>query len=213
MKKLIYLLSSLCLIISVFSCSDKDNDIALDDVVKIKTDFGNIYLWLFDETPLHKANFIELAESGFYDSVSFHRVVNDFMIQGGDPNSKDTDPSNDGFGGPGYTIDAEIDSSLLIHNYGALGAARIGDDFNPDRKSSGSQFYIVDNVDGAHHLDGDYTVFGVVIKGLDIVDEISVQPVNIESGHKPLEKIMMEVEILDSWKIDRDRFEMISNMK
>ncbi|GAB5407703.1 MAG: peptidylprolyl isomerase [Balneolaceae bacterium] len=113
-----------------------------DDIAIIETDFGEMYVVLYDETPLHKENFLKLANEGFYDSTTFHRVMNEFMIQGGDPNSKDDIPFNDGQGGPGYTIDAEFNSKF-IHKKGAMAAARLGDQQNPERNSSGSQFYIV----------------------------------------------------------------------
>ncbi len=113
-----------------------------DKIVKISTDYGDMYVVLYDETPIHKANFLKLVDVGFYDSTTFHRVIPEFMIQGGDPNSKDNIPFNDGQGGPGYTQEAEFNSDL-IHKKGALAAARLGDQQNPERRSSGSQFYIV----------------------------------------------------------------------
>jgi cyclophilin family peptidyl-prolyl cis-trans isomerase len=103
---------------------------------------GKIVLWLYPETVLHRENFLKLAKEGFYDGTTFHRVIPQFMVQGGDPNSKDDDPSNDGQGGPGYTIQAELQPKYA-HVYGALAAARQGDQVNPQRRSSGSQFYIV----------------------------------------------------------------------
>ncbi len=109
---------------------------------RIETPGGEIVVRLYDETPLHRDNFRELAAKGAFDSTLFHRVIAGFMIQGGDPNSRDADPSNDGSGGPGYTIPAEIRPELY-HKRGALAAARRHDDVNPERESSGSQFYIV----------------------------------------------------------------------
>ena len=97
-----------------------------DEVVTVHTQLGNISIILFDETPNHKANFLKLAKDGFYDGTTFHRVMDDFMIQGGDPNSKDDNPSNDGMGGPGYTIPAEFVNGL-IHVKGAVAAARQND--------------------------------------------------------------------------------------
>lgn len=108
----------------------------------IETPKGEILLYLYDVTPEHKANFLKLAGEGFYDGTTFHRVIPQFMIQGGDPNSKDDDPTNDGQGGPGYTQAAEIVEGLR-HKRGALAAARLGDQVNPEKRSSGSQFYIV----------------------------------------------------------------------
>lgn len=111
--------------------------------IKISTTLGDIVVRLYDETPLHRDNFLKLATTGYYDNVLFHRVIKDFMIQGGDPNSKEAVPGAQyGTGGPDYTIEAEIKPEL-IHKRGALAAARQGDEVNPERRSSGSQFYIV----------------------------------------------------------------------
>jgi len=112
----------------------------------IHTSFGDMKGRLYDETPLHKANFIKLVNEGFYDSLLFHRVINNFMIQGGDPDSKNAAAGKQlGNGGPGYTIPAEINPKF-IHKKGALSAARMGDNVNPKKESSGSQFYIVQGV-------------------------------------------------------------------
>jgi cyclophilin family peptidyl-prolyl cis-trans isomerase len=145
-----------------------------DDLVTIHTELGDIQLILFDDTPKHKENFLKLAYQKFYDSTTFHRIIKGFMIQGGDPNSKDKDPNNDGMGGPGYTIPAEINSKYS-HNVGALAAARLSDQVNPQKESSGSQFYIVENGTGTHFLDQGYTVFGQTIGGLDVVHKIAEQ--------------------------------------
>ncbi len=111
--------------------------------VKISTSLGDIVVKLYDETPLHRDNFIKLAKEGYYNGTIFHRVIKDFMIQGGDPNSKNPTPeASYGTGGPDYTIEAEIKPGL-IHKRGALAAARQGDEVNPEKRSSGSQFYIV----------------------------------------------------------------------
>lgn len=111
--------------------------------VKIDTSFGEITVRLYDETPLHRDNFVKLAREGYFDGMLFHRVIRDFMIQGGDPDSKTASPGQSlGTGGPGYTIEAEIRKDLF-HKRGALAAARQGDQVNPQRRSSGSQFYIV----------------------------------------------------------------------
>lgn len=113
-------------------------------VVDIRTTLGDIKVKLYDDTPLHRDNFLKLAKEGFYDGVLFHRVIKDFMIQTGDPNSKDADSTSMlGGGDPGYTIEAEFLYPKHYHKYGALAAARTGDQFNPERRSSGSQFYIV----------------------------------------------------------------------
>ena len=112
--------------------------------VKINTTEGEIIVRLYDETPKHRDNFIKLAKEGYYDGTLFHRVIKDFMIQGGDPNSKDAPAGKMlGTGGPGYTVPAEFVYPQLFHKRGALSAARQGDEVNPKRESSGSQFYIV----------------------------------------------------------------------
>ncbi len=111
--------------------------------VKIKTEFGDIVIKLYDEAPLHRDNFLKLAGEGYFDDQLFHRVIEGFMVQGGDPDSKNAEPGKRlGNGGPGYTIPAEFDSTLF-HKKGVLAAARQGDQVNPEKRSSGSQFYIV----------------------------------------------------------------------
>lgn len=184
--------------------------------VIIETTKGEIKVLLYDETPVHRDNFIKLAESGFYEGVLFHRVINSFMIQGGDPESKDAPEGKAlGNGGPGYTLPAEI-VPKYFHKKGALAAARTGDQTNPQRRSSGSQFYIVQGkkytdmqmdgmekqmfttftdaqrdayatVGGVPHLDAQYTVFGEVIEGLEIVDIIA----GVETGKndRPVEDV------------------------
>ncbi len=150
-------------------------------LVNIETKFGNILIWLHDVTPLHKNNFLKLTKEDFYDSVIFHRVIDDFMIQTGDPTGA-------GNGGPGYTIPAEMVDSFK-HNYGTVATARLGDAVNPERESSGSQFYIVENSSGAHHLDGKYTIFGKVVDGMAAVESIAAVPTN--SSNRPLENVYM----------------------
>lgn len=116
----------------------------MKNIVTIKTTEGDIVIRLYDETPLHRDNFLKLARDGFYNGTLFHRVIKGFMIQGGDPNSKEADKTTRlGTGGPGYTIPAEIDATRFYHKRGAVCAARTGDEVNPERNSSGSQFYIV----------------------------------------------------------------------
>lgn len=161
-----------------------------DYVVTITTSFGEIRLLLFDETPKHKANFLKLTKEKFYDSTTFHRIIDGFMIQGGDPNSKDTDIYNDGQGGPGYTIPAEFNPKFT-HVQGALAAARMGDQVNPQKESSGSQFYIVENKEGTHFLDNNYTVFGQVISGMPVVEKIAEQPK--DGRDMPLKNIKMTI--------------------
>ena len=185
MKKLL-LLVSIISIAFLSSCSKKE------DVVTIHTEFGDIIVILYNETPDHKKNFLELAKGGYYDGTTFHRVMDGFMIQGGDPNSKDEDTTNDGMGGPGFTVAAEFNPQLT-HIKGALAAARQPDHVNPEKASSGSQFYIVEGENGAHQLDGDYTVFGQTISGLDVVEKIALQPV--ARGNRPLNDIKMTMEV------------------
>ena len=181
--------------------------------VKIETTEGDITLLLYDETPLHRDNFVKLVKAKFYDGVLFHRVIDEFMIQGGDPNSKNAEPGKMlGDGDVGYTIPAEFKTPQIYHKRGALAAAREGDDTNPDKASSGCQFYIVvgkqftneqldqmeaskidkhghandstykfseqaridyTTIGGTPHLDGNYTVYGEVLTGIDVVDKIS----------------------------------------
>jgi cyclophilin family peptidyl-prolyl cis-trans isomerase len=194
--------------------------------VEIATTKGIIVIRLSDSTPQHRDNFLKLAKVGYYDSLLFHRVIRNFMIQSGDPDSKYGNPgkplSQGGKGGPGYTIPAEF-KPALFHKRGALGAARTGDDVNPARASSGSQFYIVqgkrftdaalDSVEtfrlkgrkipeeersvyrqlgGAPHLDQQYTVFGEVIRGMDVVDSIAA----VKTSGPPLDRPEAEVRIL-----------------
>ncbi|WNJ18523.1 peptidylprolyl isomerase [Pontibacter sp. G13] len=166
-----------------------------EEVVIISTSMGEMYVRLYDLTPKHKENFLKLVKEGFFDGTTFHRVINNFMIQGGDPNSKEGgDASQIGNGGPGYTIDAEFVSSLS-HNKGALAAARQGDRVNPEKKSSGSQFYIVQSAKGTRHLNGSYTVFGQVFVGLDVVDKIAAVETDRRLGNRPKEDVTMTMTV------------------
>ncbi|HKK40747.1 MAG TPA: peptidylprolyl isomerase, partial [Cryomorphaceae bacterium] len=188
-----------------------DKNAKKEEMVVISTKYGDMVVRLYDDTPLHKENFLKLAQDGFYDGLLFHRVIQSFMIQGGDPNSRGAEKGVSlGMGGPGYTIPAELNSNH-IHKKGALSAARLGDAVNPERESSGSQFYIVQGktidentlmrmasqkttkpgadafsyseeqkkvyseIGGTPHLDGQYTVFGEVVEGLNIVDSIAAE--------------------------------------
>lgn len=122
----------------------KHSEVPAGPTLDIATTAGNIKIRLYDDTPQHRDNFLKLAKEGYYDGVLFHRVINDFMVQTGDPESKEAPQgARLGSGGPGYTIPAEIVYPKHYHKYGALAAARTGDNMNPERKSSGSQFYIV----------------------------------------------------------------------
>ena len=161
-----------------------------EPVFDIVTSLGTIRIKLYNETPKHRDNFIKLATEGYYDGVLFHRVINNFMIQTGDPDSKNAAPNARlGMGGPDYKIDAEI-LPQFKHKKGSVAAARLGDQVNPERKSSGSQFYIVHNPNGTPHLDGQYTVFGETLKGLDVVDKIATT----ETGQadRPVQDIKIE---------------------
>jgi peptidyl-prolyl cis-trans isomerase B (cyclophilin B) len=157
---------------------------------------GTIRVKLYKDTPRHNANFQKLALSGYYDSLLFHRVINHFMIQGGDPFTRDTSlVDRYGEGGPSYTIPAEmVDSEgapLHRHKKGALAAARRSNVANPYKASSGSQFYLVQNPDNCIHLDGEYTVFGETIAGLNVIDKIAATPTD------PYDRPLTEVRILN----------------
>lgn len=198
--------------------------------VRIETSLGTMVVELYDETPEHRDNFLKLVGEGFYDELLWHRVIKGFMAQGGDPQSKGS--ASDvrlGSGGPGYTVPAEIDPQF-IHVKGALAAARQGDQVNPARRSSGSQFYIVQGRDvssqmlqgvvrniaeasgepfsytpdqiaayetlgGTPHLDMQYTVFGRVIEGLDVLDAIC--SAQVARSNRPLEDISMRMEVIN----------------
>ena len=162
--------------------------------VSIETEYGTMNVKLYDETPLHRDNFVKLVESGFYNDLLFHRVIKDFMVQGGDPESKNAVQGQMlGSGGPDYTIPAEIKREFS-HKKGALAAARQGDQVNPERRSSGSQFYIVQNNGGTPHLDGAYTVFGEVVKGIEVVDKIADQ--RVDRRDRPEKDIRMKMQMM-----------------
>jgi len=198
MKRTYLFALMLCSLVIVSSCK-KDEDTSNGggatpatkyEVVELSTIHGNFYIWLYDETPLHKANFLKLAKEGFYDGTTFHRLVTQFVMQGGDPNSKDSDPKNDGQGGPGYTIPAEINANLK-HDVGMIGAAR---DNNPEKRSSGSQFYICLNKDKTAGIDGGYTVFGKVIKGMENSGKIMSVP--FDQNGRPLTDLKMTMKVI-----------------
>lgn len=156
-------------VVVLISCGKKAVD-PETAYVKMETSVGDIYIDLYEaETPLHAANFKKLASEGAYDGIYFHRVIPGFVVQGGDPNTRDNqDRSDDGGGGIGERVPAEIGQP---HLRGTLGAARTPDEVNPERESSGSQFYFC--LATISFLDGGYTVFGNVVKGMDVVDEIA----------------------------------------
>ena len=156
----------------------------------IVTNFGTMKIKLYDKTPKHKENFIKLVNEKYYDGIRFHRVIEGFMIQTGDPYSRDLAMANAwGTGGPEYTIPAEFVNEYY-HKKGALAAARKGDMANPRKASSGSQFYIVQDEQGCLHLDGQYTIFGEVVEGLDIIDKIAA--VETDPYNRPLSDVIIE---------------------
>lgn len=158
-----------------------------EPVFDIVTNMGTMRIKLYSQTPKHRENFAKLALSGYYNGLLFHRVISNFMIQGGDPLTKD--PANAdkfGTGGPGYTVPAEFVPEYT-HKKGALAAARRGDAANPMKESSGSQFYIVQSEAACAQLDGDYTVFGETISGLDVIDKIAA--VQTDQRDRPLNDV------------------------
>ena len=204
------------LLLGINSCESDPNTYA-----EIETEYGNMVVQLYNSTPKHRDNFVRLAEDEFYDGLLFHRVIGEFMIQGGDPDSRDADANKPlGFGGPGYEVQAEIGA---IHVRGSLAAAR---NENPDKRSSGSQFYLVQGrtwtdamldkfqsdkgitylpeqrelyktVGGTPALDNEYTVFGMVVEGLDVIDKIAA--VETSRANRPVKDISMKVRILSSY--------------
>lgn len=192
-------------------------------LILIETEYGDMKVRLYDETPLHRDNFIKLAEEGYLDGTLFHRVINGFMIQGGDPDSKNAKAGVAlGMGGPDYKIPAEFNEELM-HYKGVLAAARQGDVYNPEKESNGSQFYIVQGsqitnemltklqqrkgirytkeqrskyikLGGTPQLDMEYTVFGEVVEGLDVIDKIAAA--QVDKRNRPLTDIKMTVKAI-----------------
>ncbi|MFT5802956.1 MAG: cyclophilin family peptidyl-prolyl cis-trans isomerase, partial [Nonlabens sp.] len=207
---------SFAFLLALSSCNQPEKH----QYIEITTDFGIMKAKLFNSTPLHRENMLKLAKEGFYDDLLFHRVREGFMIQGGDPESRNAPLTKRlGSGGPGYRIPAELGAP---HIKGALAAARTGGPSNPEKESSGSQFYIVqgttldDNqlngierskkiaysqeqrkmykeVGGAPNLDMDYTVYGEVVEGLDVIDKIAAVQKN---GERPVEDVKMTIKLL-----------------
>lgn len=159
----------------------------LEPEFDIETTEGTFRVKLYSKTPKHRDNFCKLVAEHYYDSLLFHRVINGFMIQTGDPLTRDTSKVElYGTGGPDYTIPAEFVNEYY-HKKGALAAARRGNTANPRKSSSGSQFYIVQDEMGCIHLDGEYTVFGETIEGLDVIDRIAAAPT--DKYDRPLKDI------------------------
>lgn len=170
------------------------SELSEEPVLDIITNLGTMTVKLYSGTPKHRDNFVKLALSGFYNGVLFHRVINGFMIQAGDPLSKDeAQKAAWGTGGPGYTVPAEFVPEYR-HKKGALAAARRGDAANPYKESSGSQFYIVQDERACAQLDGAYTVFGEVIEGLPVIDKIaSVQTDGRDRPVNPVKIITVKI--------------------
>jgi len=213
-------LALFCLLLSIQVQAQENESTRL---IKFETSMGNMLVRLYNETPAHRDNMIKLIENGFYEGQLFHRVIKDFMIQGGDPHSVGAEKGQRlGSGGPGYTVPAEFHPSL-IHKKGALAAARKGDQVNPEKASNGSQFYLVqgrvltpgeinilrqrgvasftkDSEDiyttlgGTPHLDGAYTVFGEVVEGLEVLDSIAAQPCDVYD--RPIEDVIFSISIV-----------------
>ncbi len=223
MKKLLFCILCSAGLLSL-SHAQTDSTIKKKDRKKdvlLQTSMGDIVIRLSDSTPLHRDNFLKLVKTGFYDSLLFHRVMKGFMIQGGDPNSKNAPAGTQlGNGGPSYTVPAEI-RTTLFHKKGVIAAARMEDNVNPQKASNGSQFYLAQGkiysddelnvmeasrlggrkipaeqreayktVGGIPHLDQNYTVYGEVLKGLDVVDKIAAVPTSKGTDrNRPLEDV------------------------
>ena len=165
--------------------------------VTLKTTAGNIRIALYDETPLHRDNFLKLVKMHVYDSLLFHRVIKNFMIQSGDINSKHALPGQQlGTGAFDYTVEPEFRLPQIYHRRGSVAMAREGDDVNPEMRSSSCQFYIVTRKEGTPHLDGKYTVFGEVKEGLDVIDSIQNAPT--DRYDRPLEDVRILEVIIDN---------------
>lgn len=214
------ILLKLCFIATLAMCFACDQGDSVR-VALIQTEYGDMKVELYNSTPIHRDNFVKLAEDDFYNDLLFHRVITGFMVQGGDPQSRDAAPTQGlGSGGPGYQLDAEIGAP---HFKGTLAAARTGGPANPEKRSSGSQFYIVqgtpqsatqlDNfarqkgisynekqikkygeIGGTPALDMDYTVFGEVIEGMEVIDKIAA--VQTGAGDRPLKDVKMQVSMI-----------------
>ena len=200
MKKIVLILAAI-MMISSCACRNESSQSAetqtemenaqiTEPVFDIVTTHGTMRVKLYNKTPKHRDNFVKLVKEKYYDGIRFHRVIEGFMIQTGDPFSRDTTLINKwGQGGPDYTIPAEFVSEYW-HKKGALAAARKGDMANPTKASSGSQFYIVHDENACLHLDGQYSIFGEVIDGLNIIDKIAVVPTDMYD--RPYEDVIIQ---------------------
>ncbi|MDH5368046.1 MAG: peptidylprolyl isomerase [Cyclobacteriaceae bacterium] len=170
--------------LGVISCTPKQGEQTFP-VGQIKTEKGEMLFWLYDETPIHKESFIKLANENYWDTLTFNRVIKNFVIQGGCPDTPD------GFSDSPYLLQPEFNDSIK-HIYGAVGAGR---DNNPEKLSAGCQLYIVQNKEGLPRLDGDYMIFGQVFKGLDVLDAIA--KVETDSLDTPLQNIRLDVNVIE----------------
>ena len=173
------------ILLSLAFCCTTNKEEKTYAVGQIKTNLGEVLFWLYDETPRHKESFIQLARDGYWDSLTFNRVINNFVAQGGCPDTPE------GFTDSLYLLKPEFNDTLR-HIYGAVGAGR---DNNPGKLSARCQFYIVQNKQGLSRLDGDYTVFGQVFKGMDVIDAIVA--VKTDSTNSPLKPIRLDVNVIN----------------
>ena len=200
MKRIVLMLAAAVLVASCACRNESDqsaetqtemeNTQISEPVFDIVTSHGTMRVKLYDKTPKHRDNFVKLVKEKYYDGIRFHRVIEGFMIQTGDPFSRDTTMVDRwGQGGPDYTVPAEFVNEYW-HKKGALAAARKGDMANPTKASSGSQFYIVHDENACLHLDGQYSIFGEVIDGLNVIDRIAVVPTDMYD--RPYEDVIIE---------------------
>ncbi len=215
----VYIMSSFIFLLAPANAQNVENE----QLIKMETSKGTMLIKLYNETPAHRDNMIKLINEGSYKDELFHRVIKDFMIQGGDPYSVGAEKGQRlGTGTPGYTVPAEFHKDL-IHKKGALAAARKGDAVNPEQASSGSQFYLVqgrvlsqEEIDilsqrgmadfteetaeiymtlgGTPHLDGSYTIFGEVIEGLEVLDSIAAGP--CDTYDRPIEDVIYSISLI-----------------
>ena len=198
--KKLFFFTTLLFAVLIAYCQEENNDI--EYLITINTDFGKIKLILFDDTPLHKENFIKLTEAGVYNHIIFHRVINHFMIQSGDYSTR-----NQAINYDPRVIQNPIKAEILphhLHVQGAIGTARRGNNVNPELKSNSTQFYIIQNHKGAHHLDRKYTVFGQVMSGFEVVDHIASQLTT--DADRPVKNIRISVDVVKVSRSDIEKF-------